>query len=353
MEGIFLEFENENALRSYPFAEGCMPPDDPTASIPSGVFVDAAIYPVNPSGVVYLSGVSEDGIFSISDNTGVIMTGTADGAVIEFHDMSVFSRHVGTLIASSQEALSEFMSYGSDREYEAENTAFSASCVFPVVVDGVTSVSVGESGAVDGLAAFSNGPSDTVRVSSSIMEDGRDTLRFDIIPRPGAVGGRFIRRIICVVDGKTPFRIEKLAYNIIFLRLYGIDKEMVCAAAHREDEYEMADTCDCIPPPLPSDKILPETYQLEEVFIPPDEHGYEGGLPDGADNAFYLTVPNINGYHNPLSMTMEDGVAIPKTEEPEFASDLNVNEASRNAIIDSIASKGVILQVPGLSGGET
>ena len=52
MDGIFAEFENENALRSYPFAGGCVPKGEERSEIPSDVFVDAAIYPVNPSGVV-------------------------------------------------------------------------------------------------------------------------------------------------------------------------------------------------------------------------------------------------------------------------------------------------------------
>lgn len=351
MEGIFTEFENENALRSYPFAEGCVPPDGEGADIPSDVFVDAAIYPVNPVGVVYLSEISETGVFRISDDTGVIMEGSADGSLVELYDVSGLGRHVGTLVASSAEALSEFSGRGSRREYSSENTAFASSCVFPVVVDGVTSISVSESGKTAGAVGFSNGSSDTIRVSSAI-KDGHKTLRFDILPRPGTPEGGSIRRIICVVDGQTPFRISKLSYNTILLTLEGVNRDTVCAAAHRENQFEMADTCKCDKDPLPSEDPLPEAYQLEEVFIPPDEDGSEGGLAGGADNAFYIVVPNVMGEGaNPLSITLEDGAVSPKTEDLKVVVQGDTADLAEGEMLDRVSSKGVVLQVPGLSGG--
>ena len=102
MEGIFLEYENENALRAYPFASGCVPSEG-EAEIGAGVFVDAMLYPVNPSGALYLSEVSDKGVFSISDDTGVIMTGSPAGSSVDFHDLSGLDRHVGTLVASSED----------------------------------------------------------------------------------------------------------------------------------------------------------------------------------------------------------------------------------------------------------
>lgn len=353
MEGVFLEFENENGLRSYPFAAGCVPPADEQSRIPSGVFVDAALYPVNPSGILYLSGISEDGVFRISDDTGVIMSGTASGRVVEMYDLSAFRRHVGTLVAESPEALESIVSYGVDRAYARNNTAFASSCVFPVVVDGVTSVSVGGEGPVDGEVSFENGQSDDIRVSSGSTADGRSTLRFDVLPRPRPPEGVSIRRIICVVDGQTPFRINKsdMAYNTVFLKLDDIDKAVVCAAAHRENEYEMADTCECHKDPLPDKEPLPDTYQIEEVFIPPDEEGTEGGVQEGADNAFYLVTPNMGNYDNPLSITLEDGAVVPNVEGPEVVVDGNVAELADGAMKDEVGSKGVVIQVPGLLGG--
>ena len=364
MEGVFLEFENENALRSYPFAEGCE-----TYDIPPGVFVDAMLYPVNPSGVLYLSEISEDGVFSISDDTGVIMTGTASGASVELYDLSVFKRHVGTLEASSAESLSEFSGRGTTRTYGPSNTAFASDCVFPVVIDGVISLSVGGTEAADGAVGFSNGDSDSIRVSSSKTSEGNDTLRFDVIPRPAVKNETSIRRIICVVDGQTPFRIDSAfneekpedgGYNSVVLRLYpGVDKGAVCSAAHRENQFEMADTCDCENPPLPEGEPLPETYQLVEVFIPPDKpegngvFGPNGGIKEGADNAFYLIVPNLSGYDNPLSITLEDGEVSPKTTDLKTVENGSSVELAEGEMLDKITSKIVILQVPGLAGGQS
>lgn len=358
MEGIFREFENENAIRSYPFAAGCVPAESADAEIPAGVFVDAALYPVNPSGVLYLSGISESGVFSVSDETGVVMTGSASGKTVELYDGSTLRRHVGTLVASSEDALSEFAGRGSERSYSAETAAFASNCVFPVVVEGVVSVSVGGSGSAVGSVSFQNGRSDEVRVSSG-MAGLRKTLRFDVLPRPGASEGVSIRRIICVVDGQTPFRIQKLfnpkkpddyGYNTVVLKLEGIDRDAVCAAAHREGTLEMADTCEC-KPPLPKDEPIPEAYQLEEVFVPPDESGTEGGTPEGSENAFFLVVPNELGYGNPLSITLEDGAVLPDTDGVEFVVDGYSAELAEGALSDNVASKAVVIQVPGLSGG--
>lgn len=353
MESLFREFDNENALRSYPFAAGCALPYEGDNAIPAEVFVDAVLYPVNPVGILYLSSVSKDGVFSVSDDSGVIMTGTASGASVEFYDKSDAPRHVGTLMASSELALSEFMNSGAERSYTREETAFASSCVFPVVVDGVTSLSVGGTGKVrgDGLK-FTNGNQDAVRVSSRHLGPGRKTLRFDVLPYPDPPDMKSIRRITCVVDGKTPFRISRpegdgSPYNVIALSLAGIDKEVVCAAAHRENAYEMSDTCGC-EKDIPSGKSIGDTYQVMSVDIPPNE---AAGRPYGAYNAFFLVVPNTPEYANPLSLTLEDGAIIPKIEDPEVVVDGLSAELAEGEMRDDTSSKAVVLQVPGLSGG--
>jgi len=343
MEGIFKELENENALRSYPFAAGCSP------DIPAGVFVDAMLYPVNPRGILYLSGISESGVFSVSDDSGVVMKGSASGSSVEMFDVSGLSRHVGTIVASSEEALAEFSGRGVAQEFGREEAAFASGCVCPVVVDGVSSVSVGGTGPITGTVDFSNKASDPIRVSSGLADDGRRTLRFDILPRPSPPDMRSIKRIICVVDGQTPFRIGKTEggpYNIVVLTLAGIDREAVCAAAHRENEFEMADTCECRRT-VPQEEPIPETYQLEEVTIPPTDL-----RPFGASNAFFLVVPNLAGYVNPLSITLEDGAVVPKTDDIKVVVEGNSASLADGEMLDSVSSKCVVIQVPGLSGGE-
>ncbi len=353
MEGIFKEFENENSLRAYPFAAGCVKSEDEVLSIPADVFVDAALYPINPVGDLYLSSISETGEFSVSDDNGVMMRGTQDGSRVELHDVSAFSRHVGTLVASSEEALFEFSNRGVAREFTKGISTFASSCIFPVVMDGVLSIEVGGTGPVTGMTGFSNGRDDEVRVSSTMRSDGRKTLRFDVLPRPGVAVNNSIKRVICVVDGRTPFRIKKsdLSYNTVLLTLENVDKGTVCTAAHREDQFEIADTCECNPKRSDPDEI-PEVYQLEEVYIPPDPDGANGGVADGSENAFYLVVPNVPGYDNPLSITLKDGVVVPNSVGLEVNINGNIPELRSDQFIDKVSSKGVILQVPGLSGGK-
>jgi hypothetical protein len=345
MEGIFLEYENENELRQYPFAAECARGEG-ELSIPTGLFVDAMLYPVNPSGSLYLSGVLE-GVFSISDDTGPIMSGTASGSSVELYDTTGLHRHVGVLVASSAEALADFAAMGGERRYSRFQTEFASSCVVPVVIDGVVTMDVAGSGTVTGAAYFSNPGNGVVRACGGVGSDGRDVLRFDVLSKMVKTVGS-IRRIICVVDGKTPFRIVKLedGGNTVAVMLEGIDKEVVCAGAHRENDYEMTDTCEC-DKRTTEQGDLPDTYQLEEVYIPPTS-----GNPYGADNAFYLVAPNMAGYSNPVSITLQDGMVVPDVDGPSVNVDGWSATVSEGELADKVSSKGVVIQVPGLSGGE-
>ena len=345
MNRIFREFENENALRTYPFASGCVPIDTDGAPIGTGILVDATIYPVNSRGIVYLSGISSGGVVSISDETGVIMTAVRDGAgdTLEFFETGGLGRHVGTVLASSPDALSALTSGTKARRFRPNATAFAASCLFPIENDGVLSLDVGGTGATDGIFEFANGDDDEVRISTD--KDGR-TLRFDVLPHPTSNIPKSIRKIYCIVDGRTPFRIEKIGSgidgvpgNTIAVYLDNIDKSAVCGNAHRENALEMADTCDCRPD-VPEPVEIPPELQVEVVDI-----------PDGADSAFYLAVPNLIGYDNPLSITLDDGIDIPKTEL-KTETDPAGRMAAKDAMVDKSTAKGVILQVPGLSGGQ-
>ena len=128
----------------------------------------------------------------------------------------------------------------------------------------------------------------------------------------------------------------------------------VCASVRRENHFEMADTCKCEKDPLPDEESLPEHYHLEEVFIPPDEDDGrpEGGIPEGADNAFYIVVPNVMGEgRNPLSITLEDGAVSPRTEDLKVVVQGDSADLAEGEMLDEMTSKGVVIQVPGLSGG--
>jgi hypothetical protein len=344
MNKLFTEFENENELRTYPFASGCTVKDRKGVEIGVGVLVDAALYPVNPSGDLYLSRIGADGTVSISDDRGVVMTASAEGGTsLEFYDTSDLHRHVGTVVASSEEAMSGLVSVNEDRVFRSENSRFASSCVFPVINDGVTSVNVGDTGAADGDIVFANAPDDQVRVST---DETGTKLRFDVIPRPYYEILKSIKHVYCIVDGKTPFRIMKLPHggdpsipgNTIAVYLDNIDRQDICADAHREDEIQAMDTCTecggdvpCPEPPSPED--IPHVYQAEVVDI-----------PNGADGAFYLAVPNMVGYDNPLSITMQDGMLVPNEEV-----EVQDGEADIGDLVNRITSKGVVLQVPGLA----
>ena len=340
MNKLFTEFENENALRNYPFASGCTVKDTKGVQISAGTLVDAVLYPINPTGTLYLSRIDTDGTVSISDSTGIVMTAKMKygSATLEFYDTSVFRRHVGTIIASSSAALAVLVNTYESRIFRAAETTFAASCMFPIVNDGVLSINVNNSGSIDGEVVFANTKNDTVRVSTNTTGD---KLRFDVVPQPRTIQLDSIQHIYCIVDGKTPFRLQKLGSNIINLYLDNLDRQDICSDAHREDALATRDTCDCdsssspctpdIDPPVD----IPETYQVEVVDIRHD-----------TDGAFYLAVPNMTGYDNPISITMKDGVTIP-IRDIEITSDAYADNI--DSLTNSTTSKGIVIQVPGLA----
>lgn len=344
MQKIFTEFENENALRTYPFAAGCTTTDTEGAKLGTGVLIDAALYPVNAAGTLYLSKIGVDGVVSISDDNGIVMTASIEegSSELSFYDTTGMHRHVGTLLASSPNALSTLVNVYDDREFVKSETTFSSSCVFPIVNDGVTSINIGSTGEVSGLVNFKNSDTDQVRVST---DSTGKKLRFDIIPIAKKVSLSSIQHIYCIVDGKTPFRIMKMPYsgeaegigNTIVIYLDNITRQDVCSDRNRESEVEMKDTCKCgesSPCDTLEDPIeIPDAYQVEVVDI-----------PNGSDSAFYLAVPNITGYDNPMSITLTDGAT-----EPITAVKADVNADNTKAIHNEVKSKGIILQVAGLS----
>jgi len=344
MKKLFVEFENENASRTYPFASGCTVKDTKGNGVGVGILIDAALYPVNAEGPIYLSSILPGGIVNISDDTGIIMTAafSTGESTLEFYDSKRPDRHVGTILAASEDALASLANVDEIRKFKKAETLFASSCVFPIVNDGVTSINVSGTGISDGDIRFSNGSTEDIRIST----DGSN-LRFDVLPNILKTIPTSIQHIYCVVDGKTPFRIQKIPFgyessavgNTVAVYLDNIERSAICSNANRETSLEMVDTCeeceesssDChTDPEKPT--VLPDTYQVEVVDI-----------DNNAENAFYLAVPNFLGYDNPLSITMTDGAPSPKLE-------MKIEEAttSLDAFTDKLTSKGIVIQVPGL-----
>ena len=335
MNTIFQEFEYENTRRTYPFASGCKVTDTDGIPIGTGILIDAVLYPVNPEGIIYLSSISQDGTVEISDSKGPIMTAHPEKGSdkLEFFETGGVGRHVGTVLASSSDALGVLTNGGKERTFRPDAASFASSCVFPVRNDGVLSLDVSETGVIDGDFAFTNGENDDIRVSTN--ESGNE-LRFDILPHPTGEIPESIQHIYCIVDGRTPFRILKLSDNTVSVYLDNIDKSVICSNAHRENAFELADTCDCGPKPEPSVVAIPRTYQTAAVDI-----------TNNADSAFYLVVPNCTGYDNPMSVTLVDGIQIPKVNITTETDKVGRASAEGN-FIDDTTSKGAVLQVPGL-----
>lgn len=358
MSFINPEFENVNSQRGYPFAEGCSQTSEEGMQIGAGAIIDAMLYPVSPSGCLWLSGISGDGVLSVSDDTGVIMQGECEGDRAEMHDMTPLGRHCGTILASSEEAMRAFAFSGMASTFRKEASLFSSSCVCPIPSSGVTSVTLGVSREegndirFGGDFSFSNGPSDEVRVSV-YSSGGEPSIVFDVIPSVAAESYRPIKEIYCVADGSTPFRIIPYGFSgapytdgfdSVCVYLDGIDRESVCSAAHREQGFETADACGCEgcsgsqSSSSGSGSSEPAVFQCVAVRM----------SADPGTSSFSLVAPDFTGYSNPVSVSISEGKVLPKSGGLEYTVENMSATAGTGITDDSVSDNAVSIQVPGI-----
>jgi hypothetical protein len=340
---IFTEFENENRYRNYPFAEHVTCSNvDKTATLSNDIFIDAALYPLNSKGNVYLSEINNENLtLTISDESGIIATGNIDfnSTKIEFYDTTHIHRHVGVLVYNPKYLAGKIagvLAYGS---FGVDDLAFASSVVCPVKNDGVLSLGINNS-LVVGDVKFESPSGAGLHVVSEPLSEGKTSIRFDAIPAYSEVSIFSIKKIIFVTTGTTPFRVTRYYTepdndNTVVLTLDKISRDIICSGVHRENNYEIADVCeDPIPPgeytPRPEiDEVLELTPKFNCINIV------------AADN-----VPM--GYENPVSITFD-------SESSKSSGSISNSEIISSSDVNDVLSadkdkEGLKIEIPGLNG---
>jgi hypothetical protein len=340
---IFTEFENENRMRSYPFAEHATLVDvKGKIKLPDDIFVDAMIYPLNPIGTIYISSIDNTtGVLSISDNTGIIAVGNilTDSEEINLYSTSPIRRHAGVIIYNKQYLNGLIFGMLPNAKFNASGLPLAASTVCPIVNNDVLSI-VLDGNYMYGDIKFNNPNTTGINVVTHNNGDGTSTIRFDAIPTYGDVEIFSIKKIYCITAGTTPFNISKYPYeNNTMLLTLSEGRDTICNGVHQETSYMVRDVCE--------DPIEPGSYnprpENNNELIFPVEH-----------NCFNIVTDDIIlGYENPISITFDDTI-LPSPIISNF--DASDNLVDSQDVLDTISlqsrgTKGLKIEIPGLNGG--
>jgi len=199
---VFPEWRRQNETTRYPFAATATLAHGSGRSIPPGVFLDAALYPVgHAAGGLHLARVA------VSFRTLGLSVGTpaAPDAAVGSVDLdgppadqvALADRHgrpAGVLVVDGRR-LAGLRSWGVGvYDFEPEQTEFCASCVFPTPEAGVRGVRLDDGSFFAGDVWLVGGDGVVLRV-----EDG-------VVPGPRGCGGRPVRLVRVDVVGDPLFR---------------------------------------------------------------------------------------------------------------------------------------------------
>lgn len=167
------EWRNFNRNRDYPFSAGVSRVPDTGIQIPEDAFIDAVFYPINLSGVLYLSRIDRaEGILEISDDESVKGTGQI-GTTDTVYFVDDQSRPVGTIVLGPG-----FDNLSSVTISAVEATRFSAGCVFPQNQVGVRALKLPDGTLVTGDITIAG--EDGIEVVTTV-EDGKTVIRFQAV----------------------------------------------------------------------------------------------------------------------------------------------------------------------------
>ena len=243
----FAEFENENRLRSYPFAESSSFIATDGYKIDNSYVVDAMIYAYRPDGPVRLTEIDFDTkTITISDNSKVVGKASfinnhkIDFSCVVYKKGQIeYSKPAGSIYVSD-----EFLSGVGKHTFDS--LYFSASCVCPINPHGVEGILI-DGNLLTGLVHFTT-ERDTVWSYFYTGVDGGRYLGFRVKPkRTSQQPLRLIRNVIVKVEEGSPFVLSRYGDGVQ-VSLGSISREDICSSTTQrraQDYYEsIHDTCE-------------------------------------------------------------------------------------------------------------
>ena len=363
-EKLFTGFENANRYRSYPFSEMSLPVDQDGVTLPSDVFIDAILYPVNSVGRIRMSLFDcSSGRIEFSDDNGAIAIGvpkigdktvwlydTLNGVDPICSDRPIKGRPVGTVACGP--GFDRELSTGRIHSYSGAFLSPSAVC--PIAYSGVKSIRVVGNITTALECLESSNPSDILLEDRNvgIVGEGNLVCRmsgnsnkmymwFDVLQpyskhsdvtvyeetKTGKKSNKkpkvAIKSLSVAVLGKSLFNVDCIGDDDVLVTMETLDREDICYQANREAISSKAKI-----------DICPDVeYDKEGMACNPDEGGE--GDPTYKDKSCVfegvsdvgLLSPDFANYKNPVWIG-GDSDSSSHTNYPKITYDMSIESAT-------------------------
>jgi len=302
---IFDEYYNENSLRNYPFEDQASLASTTAYVMPSNLFVDAMIYPMDTDGIPFISKIDmATNVITIADSVTQesIMTGSigiSDTVVL----YDIYGRQLGMLVFGAGRT---GLQSGRVYEFESEATRFATSCWFAVSQVGVQGFMLADGTLMTGEVTFEgrNGIVIDSYYLSTGWFSGRNILRFSVIGAINTIDE--VTKVDCLA-GCVPIKAIRLittkgsrlsasAYDTSTLAIFssGFDLKTVCPAKNIATPTNIDPADICIPPDPPG----PEPIQPDPSVVISDT---TLTVPDGRLSIVTPSSPLLD-YSNPVQL---------------------------------------------------
>ena len=325
---VFDEYRNQNAKRVYPFVDDATMTSDETFKLPPDFLIDAFLYPIDLSGVLYLSKIdTANGAIEFADTDTNDVQGTATytkastSAVV--YDNSGYEREIGVLVFGA--GLSMLPAAGV-LNFQPEATALVPATFVPMNQAAVRGFVFANSGLYTGDVVLAGGLGVSVYTHDNIVKV--DAIGAPVASSDECELGPPIRCIRFKFDPDTPFALAQY------------DSEGTLVITTRN--LDLADLC----PPGPAPVTAPSP--CEKPAAPhkePTSHYPAGDLLICATAGRIEIVPASTGsYDNPivirpiqLPVGNSPVISIPKTNGQNI---LATSDAVAARLIEGLRPRG-------------
>lgn len=300
---LFTEFDNQSALRAYPFTDTATMTDTMGARLPNDFITDIVIHPRDTgiSGAVYMSAIDFTAgtitfSFALTEKVAGTVAFLASDTWAEILD-PVFNDPMG--IVSFGVGVTNTQLGGAVRAFLPEATELIPSTVFPITPAGVHGIQLPDGTIMRGDVLLQGVNGIDVGTLGGLGEL-MPSLRFDCVgPQAQVLEETGFITSICVSRTKDSlFILSDYADGVLALTPT-IDIEGACGASgpRRGSATGVARTMDTFDPcvePVPVD--APAFDPWEQCFAP-------------NDGAFTITALSTEAFRNPISITTSNGTS--------------------------------------------
>jgi hypothetical protein len=340
---LLTEYENQNRRRHYPFVDNATMKDDDGMALPADFLVDAHLYPLDPSGGVYIAKITGGTTIQFADTVTRAVLGEAvyskGAATAEVMEPGIYGRQVGLLVFGP--GVADIIRGRGQRTFQPEATTLTPTAYTPIKQVGVRGIRLADGTLITGDISFEG--RDGVMITSRI-DGGKHILRFDVLGVPPNMEDCGEDPLICtiVVERASGSRFVTSKYDDYTLALTanGLTLDDICEAGNARRRRDDTDPCGA-----PSEPSVPTP--------PGDETTHRFEICDMRVGTFMIVTPSTVGNRNPIVVrplevsTMPNRLTLPPVTTIDDAT-----AAAERFCSPEVISGGLIMGFQGIGKGQ-